>query len=113
MDSLFIERINSNKGKDKATVFGYIYTLNRVCEEVSYWVCEKRGICKTRIHTNNDIIVKPDQVSEIEQAHTHALSQDRIRMLKEYRKMKDLASGSEQSTRGILSSGIGAFYLQV
>ena len=106
MDSLFIERIKSNKNKDKATVFGYIYTLNRVSDEVSYWVCEKRGICKARIHTSNDIIVKPDQVSEIEQSHTHAPSQDRIKMLKEYRKMKDLASVTEQSTRGILSSGI-------
>ena len=97
--SLFIERIKSNKNKDKAAIFGYIYTLNSVSDE-------KRGICKASIHTSNNIIVKPDRVSEIEQAHTHAPSQDRIKMLKEYRKMKDLASVTEQSTRGILSSGI-------
>ena len=104
MDSLFIERLKSNKNKDNATVCGYIYTLNRVSDELSYWVCENRGICKARIHTSNDIIIKPDHLSEIEQVHTHPPSQDRIKMLKEYRKMKDLASSTEQTTRSILSS---------
>ena len=85
---------------------GYIYTLNRVTDGLSYWVCEKRGTCKARIHTREDIITKPVLISEIEQAHTHTPSQDRIQMLKDYRKMKDIASNSEQSTRGILSLGI-------
>ena len=100
---LIIERIKSNKNKDKAFVMGYIYTLNRVTDGLSYWVCEKRGTCKARIHTREDIITKPVLISEIEQAHTHTPSQDRIQMLKDYRKMKDIASNSEQSTRGILS----------
>ena len=30
MDSLFIERLKSNKDKDKATVCEYLYTLNRI-----------------------------------------------------------------------------------
>ena len=76
---------------------GYIYTLNRVSDDILYWACEKRGTCKTRIHTRNDIIIKPV---------LHTPSQDRIKMLKDYRKMKDTASNSEQSTRGILSSGL-------
>ena len=103
---LIIERIKSNKNKDKAFVMGYIYTLNRVTDGLSYWVCEKRGTCKARIHTREDIITKPVLISEIEQAHTHTPSQDRIQMLKDYSKMKDIASNSEQSTRGILSLGI-------
>ena len=63
---------------------------------------------QARVHTRNDIIVKPVLiVSEIQQAHTHTPSQVRVQMLKDYRKMKDIASNSEQSTRGILSIGIG------
>ena len=103
---LIIERMKSNKNKDKAFVMGYIYTLNRVTDGLSYWVCEKRGTCKARIHAREDIITKPVLISEIEQAHTHTPSQDRIQMLKDYSKMKDIASNSEQSTRGILSLGI-------
>ena len=84
------------------------YTLNRVSNDLSLWVCEKRGTCKGRVHTRNDIIVKPVLiVSEIQQAHTHTPSQVRAQMLKDYRKMKDIASNSEQSTRGILSIAIG------
>ena len=107
---LIIERFKSNKNKDKASIMGYIYTLNRVSDDLSFWVCEKRGTCKARVHTRNDIIVKPVIayiVSEIQQAHTHTPSQVRVQMLKDYRKMKDIASNSEQSTRGILSIGIG------
>ena len=59
---LYIERIRSTKNKYKATFSGYIYTLNRIPGEVSYWVCEKRGICKARIHTINDVISKPLEV---------------------------------------------------
>ena len=78
---LYIERIRSTKNKDKAIFSGYIYTLNRISDEVSYWVCEKRGICKARIHTIKDVITKPLEVSEIEQSHVHPPSQDRIEVL--------------------------------
>ena len=102
---LIIEWIKSNK--NKASLMGYIYTLNRVSDGPSLWVCEKRGTCKARIHTRNDIIVKPVIVSEIQQAHKHTSSQDRVQMLKDYTKTKEIAANSEQSTRGILSIGIG------
>ena len=100
----------STKNKYKATFSGYIYTLNRISDEVSYWVSEKRGICKARIHTINDVITKPLEVSEIELSHAHPPSQDRIEMLKQYGEMKNLATTSEQSTRGILSLGTATMH---
>ena len=53
---------------------GDIYNLNRVSDDLSFWACEKRGKCKARIHTRNDIIVKPVLVSEIQQADTDSLT---------------------------------------
>ena len=97
---LIIERTKSHKNKDKAYIMGYIYTLNRVSDDLSFWACEKRSTCKARIHTRNDIIVKYVLVSEIQQAHTHTPSQDRVQMLKDYRKMKDIPTNCEQSARG-------------
>ena len=82
-------------------MMGYIYTLNRLSDDSSYWVCEKRGACEARIQKRNDVIIKPVLVSEIGQAHTHTHSHDRIQMLMDYRQMKDIASNSEQNTRGI------------
>ena len=85
---LYTEKIRSTKNTDKATFSEYIYTLNSISDEVSYWVCEKRGICKARIHTINDVISKPLEVSEIEQSQAHPSTQDRIEMLKQYGEMK-------------------------
>ena len=43
--SFSIERIKSERNKDKASIQGFIYTLNRKSHDIEYWVCEKRGIC--------------------------------------------------------------------
>ena len=48
---LTIERIKSERNKDKATTHGYIYTLNRVVNGIEYWVCENRITLDSGINT--------------------------------------------------------------
>ena len=86
---------------------GYIYTLNRVSDNLLFWLCDKRGTCRARIHTSNDIIVKLVIVSEIHQnSYTFALTRS-CTGAEELYKMKEIASNSEQSSRGILSIVLG------
>ena len=35
-----IERLKSERTKDKAIIQGFIYTLNRFAKGIEYWVCE-------------------------------------------------------------------------
>ena len=54
---LTIELIKSTRGKNKATLEGFAYTLTKSSVDVQQWVCEKRGVCKARLHTkNNDLL---------------------------------------------------------
>ena len=104
LNSMTIEKIKSNRNKDKAVVNGFIYSLNCTSGDVLYWVCELRGKCNARINTRNDNIIKPSDLAQIAHDHTHAPSQERIEMLQSYSKSKSLAKKSEQSTRSILST---------
>ena len=54
-----IEGIMSERCKDKASIQGFIYTLNRKSYNVEYWVCEKRGTCKARLHTRSGQANRP------------------------------------------------------
>ena len=65
LNSMVIERIKSNRNKDKAVVNGLIYSLNRTSGDVLYWVCELRGKCNARINTRNDNIIKPTDFAQI------------------------------------------------
>ena len=58
-----IEQIKSNKNKDNASLMGYIYTLNRLMIFHFGYVKNVHSSCKTRIHSRNDITVKPVLVS--------------------------------------------------
>ena len=51
---------------------GYIYTLNRISDDLSFWVCEKRGTCKARIHTRNDQAC--DSIGNSASSYTYALT---------------------------------------
>ena len=65
------DKIRSEINKDKASTQGFIYTLNRSVNGKEHWVREKRGICKARIQTMNDNIIKPANPSEIQSQHSH------------------------------------------
>ena len=103
---LTIERIKSERNKDKATTHGYIYTLNRVANGIEYWVCEKRGSCKARIHTSNNDIIKPHNSSEIYCQHSHSPDMSRVEMLRGYNNLKEVAKNSETSTRNLLANSV-------
>ena len=102
------ETIRSKRGKDKLVIFGFIYTLNRATEESQHWVCEKRGQCKARLTTSQELaIVNPIHIIEIQESHTHSSDKPRIEMLKGYNQMKGRASqNSEESPRSIFASGV-------
>ena len=54
------EIIKSKRWKAKLVLLGFIHTLNRLSTNFKHWICEKRGICKARVTTKNDLsIVKP------------------------------------------------------
>ena len=112
-NQISIEKIKSKRNIEKAVVEGFLYNLNRINGEVYYWVCEKRGKCKARINTLNDIVIKPVHITQLTNDHTHAPSQERIEMLTAYSKIKSMASNSEQSTRAILSTSLETMHPSV
>ena len=105
---IIAETIKSTRSKDKITIHGFIYTLNKSANQLKHWVCEKRGTCKTRITTNFDIaITKPKDFTEILESHTHGPNMARIDMLRGYNNMKERAAqDTDQSTRSIYACGV-------
>ena len=101
-----IERLKSERNKDKATIHGFINTLNRFAKGIEYWVCEKRGSCKARLHTINNEIIKPENSSEILTQHSHGSDLPRVEMLKSYNNLKTVAQDSESSTRNLLTDSV-------
>ena len=81
LTSFSVERITSERKKDKASIQVFFYTLNRKSHDVEYWVCEKRGICKARLHTHNNQVVKPTDPSKIQSEHSHGSDISRVDML--------------------------------
>ena len=100
---LTIEFLKSRRGKEKAIFQGFVYTLTKSSSEVQQWVCEMRGVCKARMHTRGDVIIKPTVLNNIYSSHTHGSDPVRIDMLKGYNKVKERSIDSEESTRVILS----------
>ena len=106
LTSFSVERITSERKKDKASIQGFIYTLNRKSHDVEYWVCEKRGICKARLHTHNNQVVKPTDPSKIQSEHSHGSDISRVDMLKGYTNLKGIARNSDSSTRTLLANSV-------
>ncbi|KAI6646922.1 hypothetical protein LOD99_9114 [Oopsacas minuta] len=104
--SFSIERIPSERNKDKASIQGFTYTLNRKSHNIEYWVCEKRGICKARLHTSNNQVVKPTDPSIIPSEHSHSSDITRVEMLRGYTNLKGIARNSESSTRNLLATSV-------
>ena len=50
--------IKSTRGAYKMIEGGYIYGQQRRAGEVIHWQCERRGVCKARIHTKGMQIIK-------------------------------------------------------
>ena len=103
---LKVEFLKSKKGKNKATFQGFVYTLTKSSSEVQHWVCKMRIVCKARMHTRGDVIIKPTLQNEIHSTHSHESDPVRIEILKGYSKVIERSIDSEESTRVILFYGI-------
>ena len=64
LPDLTIKRINSERNKDMAIAYGFIYTLNRFANGIEYWVYEKRSF-KARLHVSSNDIIQQQNSSEI------------------------------------------------
>ena len=60
-----------HEGKDKLTINGFIYTMNKSTSELQHWVCEKSGHCKARVTTNANLVIMKLNPEEIQNSHTH------------------------------------------
>ena len=58
--------VKSERGGTKLTESGYMYGMQRRVGEMIHWQCERRGVCKSRLHTKGTEIV--NRTSE----HLHA-----------------------------------------
>ena len=70
-ENLRIEKIKSIRQKDKACIHGIIYSLHHTSGDILQWRCEKRGTCNAKLHTQHDIVVKPDSLEVIHTTHSH------------------------------------------
>ena len=106
--TLNIELIKSTKGKNKAHIKAFLYSLNGASLAGNqYWLCEQRGTCKARLTTSPDgAILIPSLVTEILSSHTHGPNPARSEMLRGYQLMKDRALVSGEKTRTILTHWI-------
>ena len=69
-------------------------------------MCEKRGICKARLHTHNNQVVKPTDPSEIQSEHYQGSDISRLDMLKGYTNLKGITRNSDSSTRTFLANSV-------
>ena len=50
--------IMSSRGGQKLNEGGFLFDKQRIYCDVTHWQCEKKGVCKARLHTQGMIIVK-------------------------------------------------------
>ena len=50
--------IRSQRRGSKLVEGAYVYGVQRRVGEVTHWLCEKRGVCYARLHTQGTEIVK-------------------------------------------------------
>ena len=53
-----IRSSKSNKERYKLIEGGFVYDRQRIIGDTTHWQCERRGLCKARVHTNGMAIVK-------------------------------------------------------
>ena len=92
------EILKSNRGKEKACIDGFLYTLKRSCHPHLHWICEKRATCKARITTKDGVVINPPNKSEIILSHTQGPEPMRVEMIKGITRMKDKQTSGKGCT---------------
>ena len=95
--SIYCSRVLEAKIKQQFKVLCINYT-----KTIQQWIYEKRGVCKARMHTRNDQLIRPILLHEIHTSYTHGSDPACVEMLKGYNYVKQRSIDSE-STRAILS----------
>ena len=86
----------SQKERYKLIEGGFIYDRQRILGDTTHWQCEKRGICKARIHTNGNVIIKRTNI------HLHLPNEEEIDCITTKSGLKRKARDTHDSTHGIL-----------
>ncbi len=90
------EFVQSKRGKTKLIVDNYVYQKERTNPDgdVMFWRCEKRGICKSRIHTE----IGTDRILRRITPHSHAPDCAHVSVLKAVEGLKDRAVNTQETT---------------
>ena len=90
----------SQRGAEKLTEGGYSYGRQRRVGEVTHWLCERRGFCNARIHTQGTEIIK--RTNE----HLHAPDEQAVSCCEVKVGMKRKARNSQDSSHHIVGEGL-------
>ncbi len=94
--------VNSTRGKAKIVDNSFVYQFDKYSKDGSlkFWKCERREICKSRLHTDSatgDVIKRPAE-------HSHAPDRAHIEVLQQLEAMKERAVNSQDTTRQVVES---------
>ena len=92
--------IKSSKGGCKLIEGGFVYGQQRRVREVVHWQCERRGICKARVHTQGSQIVKRTN------QHLHEPDEEAVTCQLVKISMKRKASKTQDSTHLIVGDNL-------
>ena len=95
--NMSIEYVNSQRSK-KVIFNQFVYLKERESQGTTYWRCENRGTCSSRIHVYCDTVVKDTN------SHNHAPDAARIEVLKALTKMDELTTTSDMMPQCIIGS---------
>jgi hypothetical protein len=88
-------KILSIRGKEKFTTGGFIYVFDAASkndETVKFWRCERKQMCKARIHTRDGEVIRKVNV------HTHDSSAIDVEVAQVVTKMKRRAEETNEGT---------------
>lgn len=95
--------LNSQRNKRKyVDDDAFVYVLNNTNADgsIQYWTCERKTICRAKIHVSNDRIIS--QVGD----HTHGPDRDVVKASALVTDMVQQAETTQNTTRGIISSSV-------
>ena len=92
--------MKTQRGGNKLVERGYIYGGHRRVGEVTHWLCEKRGICNARIHTQGTEIIK--RTNE----HLHAPDEQSVSCCETKIGIKRRARESQDSSHHIVGDSV-------
>ena len=94
--------IKSSRGGLKLSEGGYIYDKQRIHGELTHWQCEKKGVCKARLHTKEMSIMK--QTNE----HLHGPDYHLVTCLETKVGIKRKAQDTQATTHQIIGENVMA-----